>query len=73
MKMSEIDVRGLSCPVPVIRVKKAHDESPGAELTVLVDTETTKDNVIMLAAKLGRSVDCESVPNGFRLLLVPRK
>jgi tRNA 2-thiouridine synthesizing protein A len=37
--MTEIDVRGYSCPIPVVKTKKAMDENPNEVLTVLIETE----------------------------------
>ena len=71
--MIEVDVRGLSCPMPVIRTKKAYDENPGAELTVLVDSHTAKENVVLMTKKMGYSVDVEEISDGFKLLLKPEK
>ncbi|NIN69442.1 MAG: SirA family protein, partial [Anaerolineae bacterium] len=34
--MIEVDVRGFSCPIPVVRTKKAMDENPTEQLSVLV-------------------------------------
>ena len=39
-----VDARGLSCPEPVVRTKKAFDAHQN--FTVLVDNETSKENVI---------------------------
>jgi tRNA 2-thiouridine synthesizing protein A len=45
-----VDARGLSCPQPVIlaldEIKKGKDK----EIIVLVDTETSKENVMRAAA-----------------------
>ena len=51
-----IDARGLSCPQPVILTnKKIHEMGKGI-FEVLVDTDTSKENVSRLASrKDGRS------------------
>lgn len=51
--MVEVDVRGFSCPIPVIRTKKALDENPSEPLTVLVEIEVSKENVSRLAKSKG--------------------
>ena len=52
--MSEkIDARGLSCPQPVVLVKKAIDKLGKGEIEVLVDTVTSKENVSRLARNAG--------------------
>lgn len=70
--MIEVDARGLSCPIPVVRTKKAIEENPSAEICVLVDTEVARENVSRLAASRGREVTAETSDDGYRLLLKPR-
>ena len=69
--MIEVDVRGFSCPIPVVRTKKAIEENPGTPITVLVETAVSKENVSRLAYSRGYSVDVEEVEDGFRLNLSP--
>lgn len=54
--MIEVDARGLSCPEPVMRTKNALAGAPG-ELTVLVDNNVAKENVIKLLWSEGYRVD----------------
>ena len=42
--MIEIDVRGFSCPIPVVKTQKAMQDNPNEELAVLVETEVSKEN-----------------------------
>ncbi len=51
-----VDVRGLSCPVPVIKTKEALDAMAAGELTVKVDEEVAKENVSRLASSCGCEV-----------------
>ena len=48
-----VDARGLSCPHPVIltldAIKRGHD----AEMVVLVDTDTSRENVTRAAESQG--------------------
>lgn len=69
--MIEVDARGLSCPIPVVRARKAMTENPQEEITVLVDTAVSKENVSWMAQKKGYSVRAEETEDGFRLLLAP--
>lgn len=69
--MTEVDARGFSCPVPVVRTKKAMEENPNQALVVLVDTVTSRENVSRLARSKGYSVKVEKFEEGFRLLLNP--
>jgi tRNA 2-thiouridine synthesizing protein A len=67
--MIEVDVRGFSCPIPVVKTKKAIGEHPDEPLTVLVETAVSKENVSRLAEGKGYSVEVEEVEDGFRLSL----
>jgi tRNA 2-thiouridine synthesizing protein A len=69
--MTEVDVRGFSCPIPVVKTKKAMEDSPGEVLTVLVETEVSKENVTRLAESRGYAVKVEDVSGEYRLTLAP--
>jgi tRNA 2-thiouridine synthesizing protein A len=43
--MSEIDAWGLPCPQPVIKTKKALEEIESGQVTVLVDSPESGENV----------------------------
>jgi tRNA 2-thiouridine synthesizing protein A len=67
----EVDVRGFSCPVPVVKTKKAMETNPGKELTVLVETAVSRENVSRLARNQGYSINVESVDDEYKLTLTP--
>ncbi len=69
--MVEVDVRGFSCPVPVVRTKKAMEHNPGEILSVLIETAVSKENVSRLAESQGYSVKIEEVSGEYRLTLTP--
>lgn len=70
--MIEVDVRGFSCPIPVVKTKKAIEENPGEPITVLVETVVSKENVSRLAQSRNYSVKAEEVAGEeFRVLLNP--
>lgn len=48
-----VDARGLSCPQPVIMTLGEIKKGEAAELIVLVDTDTAKENVSRAAASQG--------------------
>jgi len=61
-----VDARGLACPEPVIRTKKALDAHD--EVTVLVDNTTALENVKRLGTATGCTVDAAVEPGGvFRI------
>ena len=71
--MIEVDVRGFSCPIPVVKTHKAIKEHPNEELTVLVETAVSRENVSRLAETEGYSVEIEPVAGEFRIHLIPRR
>lgn len=52
--MKNIDCRGLDCPEPVLRTKKALADNPDCELSVTVDNETARENVLRFIKSQGR-------------------
>ena len=52
-----IDERGLSCPQPVLDTLAKLNEMKSGTLTVLVDTEASKENVSRAAQTQGWRVD----------------
>ena len=69
--MVEVDVRGFSCPIPVVKTKKAIEENPKEKVTVLVESAVSKENVSRLAQSKGYSVKVEEVSGEYRLVLTP--
>lgn len=69
--MVEVDVRGLSCPLPVVKSKKAMQQNPDQVVVVLVDNEVSKENVSRLAENSGYKVQVEKTAGNYRLTLEP--
>lgn len=52
--MAEIvDARGLSCPEPVLLTLEAIKKHGRGEIEILVDTDTSKENVSRAASSMG--------------------
>lgn len=69
--MSElVDARGLSCPQPVLDTLDAIKRLASGQLEVLVDTDTSKENVSRAATSQGWEVK-NILPDGdgYRLVL----
>ena len=65
-----IDARGLSCPQPVILVMDAIKQGTSNELVVLVDTDTSRENVIRAATSQGWQVkDIETQEDEYKIIL----
>ena len=70
--MVEVDVRGLGCPIPVVKTKKAIEKNPDEQITVLVETAVSKENVSRLAQSRKYSVQVEEVAGDeYQMLLIP--
>ena len=69
--MIEVDARGYSCPIPVVKTRQAMDGNPGAELSVLVSEAVAKENVQCLAKSNGYSVQTEAIEDDYKLVLTP--
>ncbi|MBU7006820.1 sulfurtransferase TusA family protein [Phosphitispora fastidiosa] len=54
--MQIVDVRGISCPEPVLRAKKVLDKGGPGPVKVLVDEEAAGENVTALARHMGWNV-----------------
>lgn len=64
-----IDARGLSCPQPVILTNKKIKEMGKGVFEVLVDTETSKENVSRLAQQSGWHFEVKRVDDYYCLVL----
>ncbi len=67
----EIDVRGLSCPIPVVKTKSAMEKNPAETIVVLLESEVSKENVLRLAQNQGYSSKVEQDKKEYRLVLEP--
>lgn len=52
-----VDARGLSCPQPVLLALDKMKQQTSGEITVLVDTETARENVSRAAGEQGWSLE----------------
>ena len=54
-----LDVRGLSCPIPLIKTQNALKEM--AAVTVLVDEPPARENIVKFARSQNFRVECSAV------------
>lgn len=66
--MKEIDCRGLACPQPVIKTKKALDQGEEG-LIIIVDNVAARDNVERFAKSQAVEVNIETKGNDFYLYI----
>ena len=65
-----VDARGLSCPQPVIMTLDEIKTGSDKEITVFVDTDTSKENVTRAAESQGCTInDITPDGEGYRITL----
>ena len=68
-----VDARGLSCPQPVLMTLDEIKTGKDKEIVVLVDTETSKENVMRAASSQGCEVtDVSADGEGYRIAMKKR-
>jgi TusA-related sulfurtransferase len=67
--VDKIDARGLSCPQPVILTNRKIKEMGKGVLEILVDTDTSRENISRLAQQSGWQVEVDRVDEDYRLVL----
>jgi selenium metabolism protein YedF len=60
-----IDARGKACPQPVLMTKDAIETIDEGILTVLIDSEVSRDNVLRFAASQGCTTEVEATGGDF--------
>jgi tRNA 2-thiouridine synthesizing protein A len=66
-----VDARGISCPQPVLMTLDKIKTLNKGEIVVLVDTDTSKENVMRAATSQGWKVqDLQSEGTGYRITIV---
>lgn len=65
----EIDLRGLTCPEPVLRAKKLIDDQSISVIEALVDSEVNVQNLSRLAHSQKRSLSCAKSENHFLVII----
>ncbi len=70
MNSVTVDARGLSCPEPAMQTRETLKKLMHGTVIVLVDSVTSRDNVIRTAKNAGWSGESELEPDGsFRITL----
>ena len=66
-----VDARGLSCPQPVIITMDEIKKQNSGEIVVLVDTDTSRENVARAAESRGWQVkDTQEEDDGYRITIM---
>jgi len=71
VEIMELDVRGLICPMPVLKTKKALEELPeGERLTVIGDYKPALENIKRFAETNGyKVVSIEDSGDTFKIVI----
>lgn len=65
-----VDASGLSCPQPVLMVIERIKDMGSGEIIVIVDTDTSKENVSRAATSKGWEVtDVQPVGQGYKITI----
>lgn len=64
----EIDVRGLSCPVPLMKTQEALVKNDPETITVLASSGTAKANVVNLLKDFGYNVEVTDDAENYRIV-----
>jgi len=58
--MIEVNAKGLSCPIPVVKTKQAMENNPQEEIVVFVDSNVAKENITRLAESKKYSINIQT-------------
>jgi tRNA 2-thiouridine synthesizing protein A len=70
--MFELDCRGLSCPIPLVKLQKAIAAHPAEVIMMRVDTETAREHATRLAEGKGYKVNMTREGDDINLELTPK-
>ena len=71
--LKEIDCRGLACPIPALKTKKALEAIASGQILTIVDNNAAKENVTRLADFMGCEVNLEKKGADFHLTITKPK
>lgn len=66
--INELDCRGINCPAPVLQVRDALEKETPDSITVLVDNEAARQNVIRFLEHRNYLVSSEMLGDEFRVV-----
>ncbi len=71
--MKEVDCRGLNCPEPVLRAKKAIQEINAEDILVIVDNQSARENVIRFVKSQGRETQWQEKDGSYHITITEGK
>lgn len=70
--MKTVDCRGLNCPEPVLRTRDALSDFPSEPMTVIVDNETARENVLRFIQSKGSTAEWNEKEGLFYITITAR-
>ncbi|MBI4532437.1 MAG: sulfurtransferase TusA family protein, partial [Candidatus Melainabacteria bacterium] len=70
--LTRVDLRGLICPEPVLKVKKLTDDPQLTEIEALVDDDVCVNNLRRLAKSLKATAEVQD-KNGYYIVTIKLK
>lgn len=67
METKTVDARGYSCPQPVVMTKRALENMTAGKVEILVDTVTSRENVLRFGTNSGWKGKAEETGDGFKV------
>ncbi|MEL3908869.1 MAG: sulfurtransferase TusA family protein [Treponemataceae bacterium] len=64
--METIDARGLACPAPVVKAKKALAKK--SEFEILVSSDVAKENVRRFLESKGVKLEIKTIDDGYKII-----
>ncbi|MDR3592134.1 MAG: sulfurtransferase TusA family protein [Negativicutes bacterium] len=62
-----LDLRGLSCPIPLLETQKALNAA--AEVTVTVDEPVARENILKFAKSQGYKAECSERGGEYTIMI----
>ena len=69
--MIKVDVRGLSCPEPVLITMDEMDANEGKEIVVLCDEAHTRKNIEIMLQHNGKKYEVNEIGSEFEITIKP--
>ena len=65
--MNVLDLRGLSCPIPLLKTKQAMEKADCVQ--VIVDESTPKENILKFARSQSFSAECAETNGEYQITI----
>jgi TusA-related sulfurtransferase len=74
MASSELDCRGMNCPMPIVRVSRAMKElAPGDRLSVMASDPSFRADIEAWSRKMGQPIESFGVTDGVQTAVLVKQ